>query len=122
MCQEAIFEVRLKVTSVQNEVGICFEEVNGERFGVVGTDEIIIYFVNRKEVFPLLKLGGTLDDCGIEFFWNAVECEAVVGGKDKLLFQPEAFLEFFNMGQKFNYLRGDVVNEVCRFEPIITFS
>lgn len=86
MRQEAILEVRAKVTGVQYEIQIFFEEVNGERFGVVGTDQIVVYFVNCKEVFPFIELVSILCDFGIEFFRDAVEREAVIGGEDELLF------------------------------------
>ena len=110
------------MAGIQNKIRIFFEEVNGERFAVVGIDEVAVYFVYSKEVFPFIELLNVLRDFGVKFLWDAVKREAVVGGEDELLFQPETFLEFFNMGQKFNYLRGDVVNEFCLFKPIVTFS
>ena len=76
--------------------------------------------MNGKEVFPLLALGDVLCDFGVEFFWDAVEGEAVVCGEDELLFEPEAFLEFFDLGEKADNLGGDVVNKFRRFNPIIT--
>ena len=104
---------------------MCFEEIGGKGFNppaplIRGVEEITIYFVNRKEVFPLLKLGGVTNDFRIEFFGDAVEGEAVVGGENELLFQPETFLEFFNVGQKFNDLGGDVVNEFRGFKIVVT--
>ncbi|MCY3722300.1 MAG: hypothetical protein OXG97_08785 [Candidatus Poribacteria bacterium] len=108
------------MTGVQNEIRIFFEKVNRERFGVGGTDEVVVYFVYSKEVFPFLKLRGVLCDFGVEFFGNAIECEAVVGGEDEFLFEPETFLEFFNMGEKINNLGGDTVNKFRGFKPIVT--
>lgn len=75
--------------------------------------------MNSKETFPLFKLRSVLDNFRIEFFWNLVKCEAVVGGEDELLFKPECLLEFFNVGEKINDLGGDVVNEFRGFKPII---
>ena len=51
-----------------------------------GVEEVRFYFMNGKEVFPFLKLCSILRDFEVEFFWDAVEREAVVGGEDKLLF------------------------------------
>ena len=85
-----------------------------------GVEEVRFYFVNGKEVFPFLKLCSISRNFEVEFFGDAIECEAVIGGKDKLLFQPETFLKFFNMGEKIGNFGGDVVNEFCGFKPIIT--
>ena len=76
--------------------------------------------MNGKEVFPLLALGDVLCDFGVEFFWDAVEGEAVVCGADEFLFQPEAFLEFFDTGEKADNSGGDVVNKFRRFKPTLT--
>ena len=76
--------------------------------------------MNVKKVFPFLALVGVLCDFGVEFFWDTVEGEAVVGGADELLFQPEPFLEFFDVGEKVNDLDGDVVYKFRRFKPTLT--
>lgn len=110
------------MTSVQNEIPIFFEELNGKGFRVVSTNEVAVYFVNGKEVFPFLKLCSVLDNFGIEFFGNAVECEAVIGGEDELLFQPETFLEFFDVSKEVYDLCGDGVNEFRCFKPIVTIG
>ena len=110
------------MTGIQNKVRVLFEKVNGERFRVVNTDEVIFYFMNGKEVFPFLELGGVLCNFGIEFFWNAVKRKAVVGRKDKLLFQPETFLEFFDVREKFDDLGGNTMDEFRGFQPCITIG
>ena len=110
------------MAGIQNKIGIFFEEINGEWFGVVSTDEIVIYFVNSKEVFPFIKLCSVLCDFGIEFFWDTVEREAVIGGEDELLFQPETFLEFFDVREEVDNLGGDAVDEFRGFDPIITIG
>ena len=110
------------MASVQDKIRIFFEEVNGGWFGVVGINEIVIYFVDGKEVFPLVELCSVLCDFGVEFFWDSVKREAVVGRKDKFLFEPETFLEFFNVGEKFNNLGSDLLDEFRGFQPIITIS
>lgn len=120
MCQEAIFEVSIKVTSIQDEIRILFEKIYGERLRIISTNEVVAYFMNSKEIFPLLKLRSIINNFRIEFCGDAVECKAVVSGKDELPFQPETFLEFFNMGEKINNLGGDTVNKFCGFKPIVT--
>jgi len=55
------------------------------------------YFVDAEEDLPFLPLGGVLGDFGVEFFGDAVEGDAVVGGKDEFLFEPEGLLEFFDV-------------------------
>ena len=119
MCQEPVLELRIKVTGIHDEIRIFFEEINRKRLCVLRSDKVTLYFVDSKKMFPLLALGSILSDFGVEFFWNAVEGEAVVCAKDELLFEPEAFLEFFDVCEKVNNLGGNLVNEFCRFKPII---
>ena len=97
-----------------------FGEFDREGFRVVGINKGVVYFVNGKEVFPFLKLNGVLDNFGVEFFGDAVEGDAVVGGEDEFLFEIEGFLEFFDAGEEVYDLGGDVVDEGCGFEPIVT--
>lgn len=78
--------------------------------------------MDSKQVFPLLKLIGVLCYFRVEFFRNAVECEAIVGAEDKFLFQPKAFLEFLDVGKEINDLGGDVMDKFCCFNPSITVS
>ena len=73
-------------------------------------------------MFPLVELCSVLCDFKVKFFWNTVKCEAVVSGEDKLLFEPETFLEFFNVGEKINNLGSDGVDEFRGFQPIITIG
>ena len=73
-------------------------------------------------MFPLLTLGSVLCDSGVEFFWDPVKGETVVSRKDEFLFEPNAFLKFFDLGEKVNDLGGDTVNEFRRFKPIITIG
>ena len=110
------------MVGIQNEIRIFFEEFNGGRFGVVGINEVVVYFVDGKEVFPLVELSSVLCNFGIEFFWYTVKCEAVVSGEDELFFEPETFLEFFNVGEKINNLGSDGVDEFRGFQPIITIG
>ena len=86
MCQEAILEVSIKVTGIQNKIRIFFEEIDGEWLSVAGIDEIVVYFVNSEEVLPFIELISILRDFGVEFFGDAVERKTVVGGEDELLF------------------------------------
>ena len=147
MGQEAIFEISVEVTGVEDEVWVLFEEVNppaplirgvrgglirGVRSGLIrgvsgglikreiGVEEVRIYFVNSKEVFPFGKLRLILDDFGVKFFGDAVKRDAVVGGADEFLFEPEAFLEFFDVREEVCNLGGDAVNEFRCFKPIVT--
>ena len=103
---------------VQNEIWVLFEEVDGERFGIVRINESTVYFINAKESFPVLALGGILCNFGVEFFGDAIEGEAVVGGEDEFLFEPEAFLERFDLGKEVDNLGGDFVNEFRCFNII----
>lgn len=97
MFKESVLEILVKVVGVQDEVWILFEEIHRERLGVGGINEVAIYFMDSEEVLPFLTLGGVLGDVGVECFRYAIECEAVVCGEDEFLFEPEAFLEFFDV-------------------------
>ena len=88
------------MAGIQNKVRIFVEKVNRKRFDSVIINEVAIYFMNSKEVFPFIELIRVLCNFRIEFFGDAVKREAVVGGEDKLLFKPEAFLKFFNVREK----------------------
>lgn len=101
---------------------MLFEEGDGEGVIISRINEIAIYFVDSEEMFPLFTLGGVLCDLGVELFWNAIKGKTVVCGEDELLFEPKAFLEFFNLGEKVNDLGGDTVNELRCFKPTITIS
>ena len=113
--QKAIFEINIEVTGIKDEIGVLFEEVNREWFGVGGINEIVLYFVDSEEGFPLLTLGGILCNFGVELFWDEVEGEAVVCGEDEFLFEPELFLELFDVGEEIDNLGGYIVNRFRYF-------
>ncbi len=89
-------------------------------FGILGINEVAVYFVDSEKLFPLLTLGGVLCNFGVEFFWDVVEGEAVVGGENEFLFEPEPFLEFFDLGEKVDNSTRDAVNKFRRFKPTLT--
>ena len=70
-------------------------------------------------MLPFLTLGGVLGDVGVECFRYAVKRKAVVGGEDEFFFEPEAFLEFFDVGEELDDLGGDAVDEFCGFKTVI---
>ena len=68
-------------------------------------------------MFPFLMLGSVLCNFRVEFFWHSIKCDAVICGKDEFLFEPEAFLEFFDVGNKVNDLSGNIINKSRCFKP-----
>ena len=74
MWQETVFEVRREVAGIQNKVRIFFEEVDRKRFCIIGINEVVVYFMDSKEVFPFIELISVLCDFKVKFFWDAVKC------------------------------------------------
>ena len=75
--------------------------------------------MDAEEGFPRVALRGVRCDFGVECRWHAVERHAVFGGEDELLFEPEAFLERFNMREEGNDVGGDSVNGARGFKPLV---
>ncbi len=104
MCQQPVFEVRVEVAGIQNEIRVLLEKIHRERLRIVRIGEVTCDVLNREGAFPCLVLRAVMYD-----FRDTVAREAVVGREDKLLFEPEVFLEVFYVGEE--------VDEFGDFKP-----
>ncbi len=101
VCQQPVFEVRVEVAGIQNEIRVLLEKIHRERLRIVRIGEVTCDVLNREGALPCLVLRAVMYD-----FRDTVACEAVVGREDKLLFEPEVFLEVFYVGEEVDEFGG----------------
>ena len=99
--KQSVFEYCIKMCGINHQVWVRFQVLDTASFSSTEQPQFVNYIsVKHPEAFPLRPLLLVGGNCRVEAFRQTIKRYAVVGGNDKLLFQPELLLELFKLGKK----------------------
>ena len=100
--QQAIGELRLEMSGVENKIRVRLEELGGQRFTVAGAAvaEITRDLLDDEQLDPFLALCRVGGNLRIERLRHPVEGHAPVRLEHELLLEPEPLLEVFELREE----------------------